>query len=121
MITESGKSKHFKVHGFIIKKEMMTIINKKILSAFVLLALALLSSCYPRIMYSGKVIDIETLKPIEGVAVAGSWERHSGGFVSTYRVLDVQETLTDKNGEWQINGIKTDWEDSPYFIYFKPG
>lgn len=55
--------------------------------------------------YKGKVIDADTREPIEGVVVLGTWSRETptaGGAVHTY--YDAQETVTDKNGEFEIKG-----------------
>ena len=55
--------------------------------------------------YEGRVIDIDTGEPIEGVVVLGEWSREHitpGGAVSEY--YDARETVTDKNGEFSIPG-----------------
>jgi len=55
--------------------------------------------------YHGKVIDAETLQPIEGAVVLGVWSKMygtAGGPV--YKYYDARETLTDENGEFTING-----------------
>ena len=56
--------------------------------------------------YKGKIIDAETGAPIEGVVVLGVWSKVAvspGGGVSSY--YDAKETLTDKNGEFEIQGL----------------
>jgi hypothetical protein len=56
--------------------------------------------------YEGRVIDADTDKPIEGVVVLGVWYKEHpgpGGAVSEY--YDAMETVTDKNGEFKINGL----------------
>jgi hypothetical protein len=55
--------------------------------------------------YEGRVIDVDTGEPIEGVVVLGEWSREHitpGGAVSEY--YDARETVTDKNGEFSIPG-----------------
>lgn len=80
--------------------------------------------------YRGKVVDADTGQPIEGAAVLGEWHLETyaspGGPVGVY--CDVQETLTDKNGEFVV---PTAWCLSPWpftkmgrpagFVIFKPG
>jgi hypothetical protein len=55
--------------------------------------------------YKGKVVDADTGKPIEGVVVLGEWYKETptpAGAVSSY--YDARETVTDKNGEFEIPG-----------------
>ena len=56
--------------------------------------------------YEGRVVDVETGKPIEGVVVLGVWYKETptvAGAVSSY--YDAKEAITDKNGEFQIQGL----------------
>jgi hypothetical protein len=56
--------------------------------------------------YEGRVIDRETLKPIEGAVVHGTWVRSHpgpGGASSSY--YDSREMLTDKDGNFSIKGV----------------
>lgn len=56
--------------------------------------------------YEGKIVDFDTLKPIEGAVVFGEWYRvipTPAGAVSSY--YDYKETLTDKNGNFKLNGV----------------
>lgn len=56
--------------------------------------------------YKGKVVDADTGKPIEGVVVLGVWYKETptpAGAVSSY--YDARETVTDKNGEFEIQGM----------------
>jgi hypothetical protein len=55
--------------------------------------------------YKGRVIDAETGTPIEGVVALGVWYKElpsPGGTVGSY--YDAQETVTDKNGDFEIKG-----------------
>lgn len=55
--------------------------------------------------YRGKVVDETTREPIEGVVALGVWYKTAptvAGAVSTY--YDARETVTDKNGEFEIPG-----------------
>jgi hypothetical protein len=67
------------------------------------------NACYPIRHdgpYKGRVIDAETGKPLEGVVVLGVWYKEivtpAGGVGSYY---DAKETVTDKNGEFEIKGM----------------
>ncbi|MEM2983221.1 MAG: hypothetical protein QXH17_08680 [Candidatus Bathyarchaeia archaeon] len=57
--------------------------------------------------YRGKVVDAETGEPIEGVVVLGVW--YSSIFSITgspfEEFYDAMETVTDKNGEYFIEGM----------------
>lgn len=56
--------------------------------------------------YEGRVIDADTGEPIEGVVVLGVWYKETptpAGAVSSY--YDARETVTDKNGEFEIPGM----------------
>lgn len=55
--------------------------------------------------YRGKVVDEDTREPIEGVVALGAWYKEqwsAAGTVSTF--YDARETVTDKNGEFEIPG-----------------
>ena len=69
--------------------------------------------------YRGKIIDAETLKPIEGVVVIAQWLECWPG-IGAGELCDfemVKETLTDKNGDWSITGPKG--EDTSEFGYLR--
>ena len=79
--------------------------------------------------FKGKVIDAETKEPIEGAVVAAIYDvTMRDSFHSGSAHADVQETLTDSNGEFHIPD-KTFSYPSPLavsaektgFIIFKPG
>lgn len=65
--------------------------------------------CYPVRYdgpYKGKIVDVETGQPIEGVVVLGVWSKElptPAGAVSSH--YDAMETVTDKNGEFEILGL----------------
>ncbi len=57
--------------------------------------------------FRGKVIEADTKEPIEGAVVVASWaEERATPAGPTSRLKDVKETLTNKNGEWVIDGLK---------------
>jgi len=88
--------------------------------------------------FRGKLIDAETLKPIEGAVVVAVWYKTKAFLIgSTTDFKDAKETLTDKNGEWSITGPE-DQEvprtfdllyviglrhitEGPKITYYKPG
>ena len=98
-----------------------------------------LSAC--GVTYHGRVIDADTKLPIDGAVVVASWPEERGTMAGgTSRLHDVKETLTDKNGDWSINGPKGTsskflsdvysiltfitgayYTEPPEFIVFKPG
>lgn len=71
--------------------------------------LILLSSCYAARIdgpYRGRVIDAETREPIEGVVVLGTWDRETPTVAgAVHKFYDAVETVTDKNGEFEIKGL----------------
>jgi hypothetical protein len=71
--------------------------------------LILLSSCYAARIdgpYRGRVIDADTREPIEGVVVLGTWDRETPTVAgAVHRYYDATETVTDKNGEFEIKGL----------------
>ncbi len=88
--------------------------------------------------FKGRVIDADTKEPIEGAVVVASWLEASATISGEdTRLKDVKETLTDKNGEWRIEGPKGSspsnikaiftfitgiyYTRPPLFIVFKPG
>ncbi|MBC2712018.1 MAG: hypothetical protein HGJ94_13850 [Desulfosarcina sp.] len=79
-------------------------------SVLLLSLLQLLCGCmsimYYEGSYHGKVIDSQTLKPIEEAVVLGVWSKGypgAGGVAHEY--YDAHETVTDKNGEFTIKGM----------------
>lgn len=102
------------------------------------LLLANQSACAADTTFRGKLIDAETLQPIEGAVVVAVWRKTKAFLIaSTTDFKDAKETLTDKNGEWSITGPEgqdvPDWPEplyvvglrhitgSPEIIYYKPG
>jgi len=78
--------------------------------------------------FKGKVIDTETLEPIEGAVVVALYRVSVYGFIkSDSHTTDIRETLTDSNGEFTIprNIFFYLWPlssgDKTRFIIFKPG
>ncbi len=59
--------------------------------------------------YQGKVVDVDTKEPIEGGVVLVEWSQNH--FFGGSTLIDVQETLTDKNGDFYLPGI---WVFNPW-------
>jgi hypothetical protein len=103
---------------------------KKFFFLFLLLSVLLVpaSGCYAKGPWKGKVIDAETKQPIEGAAVVAHWNYETlGPTGGGTNFLDAKETVTDKNGEFEI---PSRWFVSiplirrvtgPWFTIFKPG
>jgi hypothetical protein len=88
--------------------------------------------------FKGKVIDADTRQPIEGAVVVASWLEETATISGpSTRPKDIREALTDKNGEWIIQGVRgreggtitsiftfltrTYYTRPPEFVVFKPG
>jgi len=88
--------------------------------------------------YRGKVVDADTLQPIEGAVVVAKWYKCWPG-IGAGELCDfsmAKEALTDANGEWSITGPEGTWTPStfrailgfivrwtrpPLFMIYKPG
>lgn len=95
------------------------------------------SACSPDRSFHGKVIDAETLEPIEKAVVVAIWRKTKRALISTTTDFkDAKETLTDNNGDWTIRGPEGSRDklgggllaligvyvtESPEFIIYKPG
>jgi len=94
------------------------------------------NACSSDITYEGKVIDAETLEPIEGAVVVAIWRKTRSRLIdTTIDFKDAKEILTDKNGDWAITGPEGNYDkmiglihllgvyvtQSPEFIIYKPG
>ena len=78
--------------------------------------------------FTGKILDIDTKQPIEGVVVVIVYKKENmglgGGNISS--VINVQETLTDKDGNFHFPSYRTliqpfSWQIPSFFVIFKPG
>jgi hypothetical protein len=82
---------------------------------------------YHKPAFKGKVIDAETKEPIEGAVVVVTYSKTTHLPPEAYSsVINVRETLTDKNGEFYIPSYMTivqplSSEEWARFIIFKPG
>lgn len=85
----------------------------------------------------GKVIDADTLEPIEGAIVYAGWMKCRPGIGSgSCKTGLVKEVLTDSDGEWELCGPRgthytsifrsilgfiIPWLEPPVMGYYKPG
>lgn len=89
-------------------------------------AYALWWMVYHKPAFKGKIIDAETKKPIEGAVVVVSYYKTTHLPPEAYsRIIEVRETLTDKDGEFYIPSYTTlihplSTESMADFIIFKP-
>ena len=117
------------------------IIFRSIISLFLLSLLICPSAIAKDVTFHGKVIDAETLEPIEGALIIARWDKSRADIPgSTVEFQDAKETLTDKNGDWELTGPRGNTETynkdhnriisfifrkfylrNPYFIIYKPG
>ena len=83
---------------------------KRLFSAALVLGLVCSAGCTTYIGYDGshqgRVIDWDTGSPIEGAVVHGTWNRvHIGPGGASGSYYDSREVLTDKEGNFKINGV----------------
>ncbi len=79
--------------------------------------------------YMGKVVDKESGEPLEGAAVLAVYYTKFHFIAGpVHKYLDAQETLTDKNGEFEIPSLTSFtfrplhlFDSCPSFTIFKPG
>lgn len=114
---------------------LITMNQKKILIFIALLSALVFTSVpafagwliYHKPALKGKVIDAETKEPIEGAVVVVTYSKETLGIPHKYSsIINVRETLTDKNGEFYIPRYITmiqplSFEGMANFIIFKPG
>ena len=107
--------------------------------AMIMLPLGLMGAdVFGNVTFRGKVIDADTLKPIEGAVVVAKWDKCWPGIGAgeLCRFKMVKEAQTDANGEWSITGPKgtrlpsktrvilgflVSWTTDPDFQVYKPG
>jgi hypothetical protein len=115
-----NSNEKFSSHQNVVKFIYKGVQKMKMRMIPIILAINIIS--IPEILFSfdipgfktwrGKVIDADTLKPIDGAVVWIKWSRDIPGIgSSTSRLARVEEVLTDANGEWKIWG-----PDKPGFI-----
>jgi hypothetical protein len=82
---------------------------------------------YHKPEFKGRVIDAETKAPINGAVVVATYYKSTMGVPHHYSsIINVQETLTDQNGEFSIPSYTTliqplSMSSFVHFIIYKPG
>jgi hypothetical protein len=78
--------------------------------------------------FSGKILDIDTKRPIEGVVVVARYMKATMGLGSgtISSTVKLQEAVTDINGNFEIPSYSTviqpfSWQTSTVFIVYKDG
>lgn len=77
--------------------------------------------------FKGRVIDAETKEPIEGAVVVAKYNaRYIGPTGGHDTLIDVQEALTDKDGNFHMPSLTTliyplAWGTGTTFLLWKPG
>lgn len=78
--------------------------------------------------FNGKILNIDTKQPIEGAVVVVAYQKETLGLGAgnLSSVIDVRETLTDKDGNFHFTSYTTliqpfSWQAESVFIVFKPG
>ncbi len=86
----------------------------------IILFLLIQSACTRDVTHHGKVVDAETLEPIQGAVVVTIWRKTRIVFLiaSTTDFKDAKEALTDKNGEWAITGPEGDENKAAWLLRF---
>jgi len=70
--------------------------------------------CAQTLVYEGRVVDADTLAPLEGALVVAVWKESRGeGLLYKDRLKVARESLTDKNGRWAFTGpVEGGWPES---------
>jgi hypothetical protein len=78
--------------------------------------------------FKGTILDVDTKQPIEGAVVVAVYKKASMGLGagSSSSIINVRETLTDKEGNFRISSYTTlilpfSWQIPMSLIVFKPG
>lgn len=85
--------------GFDYKKIIRN--NRKTLMVLIAIGLFSVTCLHTDGPYKGKVVELETGKPIEGAVVAAEWTITV--FAHIELICDAKETLTDRNGEFELS------------------
>lgn len=107
-------------------------IRKAALSLLALSLLLLQTGCvwmvYHKPAFEGQVLDEETKEPIEGAVVVAEYKKETFGWPvgSTTSIINIRETLTDKQGRFRIPSYTTliqplSWSQRTFFTIYKPG
>ncbi len=111
-----------------ILRDTLPALRRGVFIIALILNLFLVSSCHPARIdgpYQGRIIDADTRQPIEGVVVLGVWyKEYPFGATGGSEFYDAEETLTDKNGDFEIKGqglLVLSFIDEMNVLIFKAG
>ncbi len=83
---------------------------------------------YHEPIFNGKILDIDTKQPIEGAVIVVEYNKATIGLGagSISSIINLRETLTDKEGNFHIPSYSTfiqpfSWQIPATVIIFKPG
>lgn len=87
---------------------------------FLLLAVLFVTTgCYGTLR--GKIVDAETGAPIEGAVAMAEWTK-TKGLGNTYTVsAKVSEAVSDKDGNFELDGCYSPFVDKPSLTIYKKG
>lgn len=92
---------------------------KQVKFVAVIIIIMFISGCYSSIR--GRVVDGVSGKPIENALVLVQWTKEHG-LGDTYRSLyKVVETLTDKDGNFVVDGVYEPFVKPPQMLIYKEG
>jgi len=90
----------------------MKLFANGVLVVFVFLCIALSAGCGKMgLPFSGRVVDVETGKPVEGAFVLALWKGDVGFFDAQSICYHVETTVSDEDGRFRIPG----WIGGGYF------
>jgi len=84
-----------------------------------IIAILITTGCYLPI--SGRVIDAETNKPIEGAVVLVEWTKTIGFGLTRTESYKVAEAISDKDGEIRLSGCYSPVVNKPHVTVYKKG
>jgi hypothetical protein len=83
---------------------------------------------YHESAFKGTILDVDTKQPVEGAVVVAEYKKESMGVGagSISSIIKVRETLTDKEGNFNISSYLTikfpfTWKTQSILIIYKPG
>jgi hypothetical protein len=91
----------------------------RMLKFVALCTLLLTAGCYSPI--SGTVIDAETKQPIEGAVILVEWTKTKGVGLTYTESYKVAETVTDKDGNFELPGCYSPFVNAPDVTVYKKG
>ena len=105
-------------HGRSEASNRVEVTAMKAKSLFILCSFSLLlAGCYFPI--TGRVVDAETNKPIEGAVVLVEWTKTHGIGDRNTELIKMSEVISDNNGSFQLDGLTSPFVDPPNITVYK--